>query len=228
MAKILLIDDDQTFCVLLREYLTKQGFAVELAHDGEAGLARAIAGDHDIVLLDVMLPGRDGVDVLRELRRAGDRPVLMLTARGDDVDRIVGLELGADDYLPKPCNPREVVARVRAILRRSDRAAAAPTIDVADLSVDPGERTAQLRGEALSLTSTEFDLLRLLALHAGRAVTKAELSEQVLGRPLGPYDRSIDMHISNLRRKLGTLADGRERIETIRGVGYQLLSARAR
>ncbi|MEM9301291.1 MAG: response regulator [Pseudomonadota bacterium] len=223
MTRVLLVDDDPTFCELLGEYLRAQDMNVDAVHDGDAGLRRALAGDHEIVVLDVMLPGRDGIDVLRELRRAVDLPVLMLTARGDDVDRIVGLELGADDYLAKPCNPREVVARIRAILRRVDRTLDLGTVDVAGLVVNPGDRTATLAGVALELTSTEFSMLHFLAARAGRSVTKADLSEHVLGRPLGPYDRSIDMHVSNLRRKLSPLPDGRDRIETIRGVGYQML-----
>ena len=164
--------------------------------------------------------------MLRELRRESALPVLMLTARGDDVDRIVGLELGADDYLPKPCNPREVVARLRAILRRAGPVEESGPMDVAGLIVDPEDRTARVADHVLALTSTEFSMLAHLASRAGRVVSKGELSEQVLGRPLGRYDRGVDMHVSNLRRKLPPLADGRDRIETVRGTGYQLVRAR--
>ncbi len=226
MANVLIVDDDIGFCGLLGEYLEGQGFSVASVHDGEAGLSLARVGDHDIVVLDVMLPGLDGIEVLRELRRESALPVLMLTARGDDVDRIVGLELGADDYLPKPCNPREVVARLRAILRRAGSVEETGRTEIAGLTVDPGDRTARVGGEVLDLTSTEFSMLAHLAARAGKVVSKGELSERVLGRPLGRYDRGVDMHVSNLRRKLPPLPDGRDRIETVRGTGYQLICAR--
>jgi DNA-binding response OmpR family regulator len=172
-----------------------------------------------------MLPRRNGIDALREIRRTSRVPVLMLTAKGDDVDRIVGLELGADDYLPKPCNPRELVARLRAVLRRTvTTASGEDALRAGDAVLRPAERTAEWRGQPLDLTSTEFNVLEVLMRNAGRVVSKAELSERALGRPLERYDRSLDMHVSSLRRKLGTLAGGRSPIQTVRGVGYQLIA----
>jgi len=208
---------------MLAEYLSAEGFEVRAAHDGTEGLRLATAGGHDAVVLDVMMPGLSGTEVLRRLRRESQVPVLMLTARGDDVDRIVGLELGADDYLPKPCNPRELVARLHAILRRAGSGAGKRTLVAGELVLRPGERVAEWRGAVLDLTSTEFNVLAVLAAHAGEVVSKAELAPQALGRALARYDRSIDMHVSNLRQKLGNLADGRSPIQTVRGMGYQLL-----
>jgi len=230
MPRILLVDDDAELLAMLREYLAPEGFEVLTAADGEAGVQRAVAGGVDLVVLDVMLPRLSGLEALRRLRRASTVPVLMLTAKGDDVDRIVGLELGADDYLPKPFNPRELVARMHALLRRTR--AAAPGVGTesreelraGELAVRPGERAATWRGQPLELTSTEFNLLEALVRNAGRVLGKAELSEHVLGRSMTRYDRGIDMHVSNLRRKLGTLADGRSPIQTVRGVGYQFIT----
>jgi DNA-binding response OmpR family regulator len=226
MPKVLLVDDDVELADLLREYLQREGFDTDAVHDGTSGVARALDGGYDIVVLDVMMPGLDGVEALRRIRLASRVPVLMLTARGDDVDRIVGLELGADDYVPKPCTPRELAARLRAILRRArpaDTGAADEPLAAGPLSLWPGKRLARWRGEALSLTSTEFSLLEVLARQAGRVVGKAELSEQALGRPLARFDRSIDVHVSSLRQKLGQRGDGRSWIETVRGRGYQFL-----
>ncbi|MCC6608509.1 MAG: response regulator transcription factor [Burkholderiales bacterium] len=231
MPRILLVDDDAELLAMLGEYLAPEGFEVETAADGESGVQRAVAGGFDVVVLDVMLPRLSGLEALRRLRQVSTVPVLMLTAKGDDVDRIVGLELGADDYLPKPFNPRELVARMRALLRR----ARAPAPDAGtkereelragEVLVRPKERAATWRGEALELTSTEFNLLEALVRNAGRVLSKAELSEQVLGRSLTRYDRGIDMHVSNLRRKLGALADGRSPIQTVRGLGYQFIAS---
>jgi two-component system OmpR family response regulator len=228
MSRVLLVDDDVELCQMLAEYLAPEGFEVDMVHDGAEGERRALEGNYDVIVLDIMLPIRNGLETLQQIRRATRTPVLMLTAKGDDVDRIIGLELGADDYLPKPCNPRELVARLRAILRRTgagtdDRSAVGP-VQVGDLTVRSSDRTVLWHGEALELTSTEFNLLETLARAAGRVVTKNELSEQGLGRPLARYDRSIDMHVSNLRRKLGDLRDGRSPIQTVRGVGYQLIA----
>jgi DNA-binding response OmpR family regulator len=228
MPRILLVDDDAELLAMLREYLTVEGFEVATAADGATGVERAVAGGVDLVVLDVMLPRLSGLEALRRLRRTSAIPVLMLTAKGDDVDRIVGLELGADDYLPKPFNPRELVARMRALLRRSrasaDAGGASPEeLRAGDAVVRPGERVAAWRGQALELTSTEFNLLEALVRNAGRVLSKADLSEQVLGRSMTRYDRGIDMHVSNLRRKLGTLTDGRSPIQTVRGIGYQFL-----
>jgi len=226
MTRILLVDDDVELCEMLTEYLSPEGFEVTAVHDGAAGVQEAAAGGYDAVVLDVMLPGKNGIEVLRELRRESRVPVLMLTAKGDDVDRIIGLELGADDYLPKPCNPRELVARLRAILRRTGETgtAAGEPLRVGPLTLRPAERVAQWHDKPLTLTSTEFNVLEALARRAGRVVAKGELSERALGRPLTPYDRSIDMHVSSLRRKLGSGADGRSPIETVRGVGYQWIA----
>jgi two-component system, OmpR family, response regulator CpxR len=215
MNQILLIDDDEELCELVSEYLTVEGFAVESVHDGASGLEKAKFETHDLVILDVMLPKMNGFDVLRNLREASKIPVLMLTARGDDMERIVGLEIGADDYLPKPFNPRELVARIRAILRRANETDGqmqipSEKIQVEDVEVSITARTAKRNGEDLGLTAVEF----------GKVVKKEDLSETVLERKLSPFDRSLDMHISNLRKKLGERADGDERIKTIRSVGY--------
>jgi two-component system, OmpR family, response regulator len=223
-TQLLLVDDDAELCAMLGEYLAPEGFTVTSLHDGETGARTALTGAFDVVVLDVMMPRLNGIEVLRRIRVASSVPVLMLTAKGDDVDRIVGLELGADDYLPKPFNPRELVARLRAILRRGESASENTPVNAGPLVIRPGERTADWRGEALDLTSTEFNLLEILARHAGHVVSKADLAEQALGRRLTRFDRSIDMHMSKLRNKLGLLDDGRSPIQTVRGMGYQLTS----
>ncbi len=232
MDRILIIDDDVALCELVTEYLAPLGFEIESVHRGDTGAERAIAGKHSLVVLDVMLPGLNGFEVLRRIRADSKVPVLMLTARGDDVDRIVGLEIGADDYLPKPFNPRELTARIRAILRRTNsdesQPAATSAVTVADVELDSGTRTVLRAGENVELTSVEFDLLEKLLRAAGRIVTRDELSKQVLGRSSSPFDRSIDMHISNLRKKLGHRAGVSERIKTVRGVGYIYAQAPAR
>jgi DNA-binding response OmpR family regulator len=222
-AKILLADDDEELCQLLHDFLAREGFSVDLAHDGESALLRAQAGGYDALILDVMLPERSGLELLRELRRASRLPVLMLTALGEDIDRILGLELGADDYVPKPCNPREIAARLRAILRRTR--GETDSTRLTDLSVGPvalraASRSVTVRGEAVALTGTEFNILGLLMREAGRVVSKETLSQDVLGRPLGPFDRSIDVHISKLRRKLGPAPDGESLIGTVHRGGY--------
>lgn len=220
MSKILLIDDDEELCELVAEYLTVEDFTVKAVHDGESGLQTAVSGEFDLVILDVMLPKMNGFDVLRALRKTSKIPVLMLTARGDDMDRIVGLETGADDYLPKPFNPRELVARIRAILRRTETEQIPNSkFQVDDIEVSTGARSAKKDGEDLNLTAVEFDLLVALLKNAGKIINKEELSQTVLDRKLSPFDRSLDMHISNLRKKLGIRAD-EERIKTIRSVGY--------
>jgi len=225
MDKILIIDDDEELCDLVSEYLTVEGFQTTAVNDGVSGLERARSGDYDMAILDVMLPRMNGFEVLRSLREKSTIPVLMLTARGDDMERIVGLEIGADDYLPKPFNPRELVARLRAIMRRfhtGDDNGVSPSekVQVGDIDLSPSSRSAKLNGEELSLTSVEFDLLLELLKNAGKVVRKEDLSERVLERKLSPYDRSLDMHISNLRKKLNNHPDGSERIKTIRSVGY--------
>jgi two-component system OmpR family response regulator len=226
MTRVLLVDDDEELATMLREYLEQEGFETTTVHDGEAGVREALTGHHAIVVLDVMLPRLGGVEALRRIRAQSRVPVLMLTARGDDVDRIVGLELGADDYVPKPCTPRELAARLRAILRRSeadDGLGPAGPVSAGPLTLWPEKRYAEWEGHGMELTGTEFNLLLLLALNAGRVVSKAELSEKGLGRPLARFDRSIDVHISSLRHKVGTLPDGRSWIQTVRGQGYQLV-----
>ncbi|MCB1024157.1 MAG: response regulator transcription factor [Acidobacteria bacterium] len=224
MGKILIIDDDEELCELVSEYLTVEGFDVESVNDGQTGLDTALEGNHDLIILDVMLPKKNGFDVLRELRLESKIPVLMLTARGEDMERIVGLEIGADDYLPKPFNPRELVARLRAIMRRiqapEEAEGLAEKIIVEDLEVSVAGRYAQLEGEKLGLTAVEFDLLVALVEMAGKIVKKEDLSQRVLERELSPFDRSLDMHISNLRKKLGKRESGEDRIKTIRSVGY--------
>lgn len=227
MSRLLLVDDDVELCEMLTEYLLNEGFEVDAVHDGDAALESTRADLHDLVVLDVMMPGKNGFDVLRELRARSLTPVLMLTARGEDVDSIVGLELGADDYLAKPCNPRVLVARIRAILRRAESGApqnndATPpeTLNVNDIEVQTGSRTVIRQGEPVELTSTEYSVLDALLREAGHVVSKAALCERALGRKLSRYDRSLDMHVSNLRKKLGPLPDGEERIKTVRGIGY--------
>jgi two-component system response regulator CpxR len=218
------IDDDVELCDLVAEYLEPDGFAVEAINHPELGLTRALSHEHQLVVLDVMMPGINGFEVLRQLRAQSRLPVLMLTARGSDVDRIVGLELGADDYLPKPFNPRELVARIHAILRRTNPVVTATTADrrlqVGDVSLDGSARAAYCGGEKLDLTSAEFDLLVLLLQSAGNVLSREEISQTVLGREFNPLDRSIDTHISNLRKKLGLEISGVERIKSVRGVGY--------
>nr|WP_090829389.1 response regulator transcription factor [Nitrosovibrio tenuis] len=227
MARILLADDDIELSDMLIDYLDKEGFEVDVAHDGNAALEKALANQYDLLILDVMMPNRNGFDVLRELRTQSSLPVLMLTARGDDVDSVVGLELGADDYLAKPSNPRVMVARIRAILRRAEtqgelHGVNEPPDRIAqhDLVMHIGSRTVLCAGKPIPMTSTEFSLLEVLLREAGHIVSKAKLSEQALGRKLSRYDRSLDMHVSNLRKKLGPLPNGQERIKTVRGVGY--------
>lgn len=227
MYSILIIDDDIELCELLYDYLSSEGFQVESVNNGELGASQALAGDYSLVVLDVMLPGMNGFDVLRKIRETSKLPVIMLTARGDDVDRIVGLELGADDYLPKPFNPRELVARIRAVQRRSaaQEKQTAPDRDnkelqVGDVRLCPTQRSVQRDGEPVDLTSVEFTLLEVLLRQAGEVISREDLVQKALGRRLSAYDRSIDVHISALRKKLGKEYGNRERIKTIRGIGY--------
>jgi two-component system response regulator CpxR len=217
---ILLVDDDAELCSLLSEFLRREGFDVDCAHEGNAGLEKAGQPDVDLVVLDVMLPGLDGFEILRRLRQHSKVPVIMLTARGEDVDRIVGLELGADDYLPKPFNPRELAARIRAILRRYEARAnsGSPHIELNGVSLDPGTREVTAGGRRVDLTTFEFDILEMLMRSAGRVLSRDTLMENFYNRKATPFDRSIDMHISHLRKKL---EHGDMLIKTIRGVGYQ-------
>jgi len=224
--RVLVVDDDTELCQLLSEYLGTEGYAVDAVHTGRQGVERTLEGDYAIVVLDVMLPDLKGFEVLRQIRAVSRQPILMLTARGDEQDRILGLEMGADDYLPKPFNPRELSARIDAVLRRSlpdmpVERLTSERIVVGDLSVDKGARVARRGGDALDLTTVEFDLLELLLRTAGRVVAREEMVQSVLRRAFSPFDRSIDTHISNLRRKLGPAPDGSDRIKGVRGIGYQ-------
>ena len=229
-TKVLLVDDDVELIEMLRDYLQGDGFAVDAIHDGTSAVAAALSGDYAIAVLDVMMPGMSGIEVLRHIRAKSVMPVLMLTALGDDAERIDGLELGADDYVPKPCTPRELAARIRAILRRTagteasaEQDTAPAVVCVGDLVLWPEQRRAAWAEQPLDLTCTEFNLLEVLARHAGRAVSKDELSQQGLGRALTRFDRSIDVHVSSIRHKLTPLADGRSRIQTVFRKGYQLV-----
>jgi two-component system response regulator CpxR len=223
---VLMIDDDIELCSMLQDYLSRHGFQITAEHNGELGLHRALTGDFCLILLDVMLPGLDGFEVLRRLRTSSQVSVLLLTARGEDIDRIVGLEIGADDYLPKPFNPRELLARIRAILRRSAAIRSIPPkikhLSVAGIELDSGARTAICDGAELDLTNVEFELLGALMEAPGQILTREHLTETVLDRRFNPFDRSLDMHVSRLRRKLDEAADLGDQIKTIRSVGYQL------
>ena len=222
--RILVIDDDAELCRLVSRFLGAEGYSVQTVQASGVGIERAVSGDYDLVVLDVMLPEMDGFEVLRRIRMKSRTPVLMLTARGDDLDRILGLEMGADDYLPKPFNTRELSARVRAILRRANTAnvtlSETSSIRIGDLELNFGSRTIRCGDEALNLTTVEFDLLQRLLRSAGSVVGREELTKDVLGREFSPFDRSIDTHVWNLRRKVGNAPDGSERIKGIRGVGY--------
>lgn len=219
-ARILLVDDDLELCSSLAQLLGMDGFAVECAHNAADGVRLALAQAHDLVILDVMLPGGDGRTLLRRIRLHSQIPVIMLTARGDETDRIAGLEGGADDYLPKPFNPRELVARMRAVLRRRADAAPAQILRLGDIELLAGSRRVLLNGCDVDLTGAEFDVLSLLVRSAGRVLTRDEIAEGALGRPMGMMDRSVDNHISNLRKKLGAAVEGVERIRNVRGQGY--------
>ncbi len=227
MSKVLLIDDDIELVGMFQEYLEQEGFEVKAEYDGAAGAAAALTGLYAIAILDVMMPRMNGLDTLRRIRMHSRMPILMLTGRGDDTDRIVGLELGADDYVTKPCTPRELTARIRAILRRTlgspMELSGSPPLMVGQLTMWPEQRRATWAGTPLELTSTEFNLLEVLARNAGKPVSKNTLSEQGLGRPMARFDRNIDVHLSSLRHKLGTIADGRSCLQTVYRLGYQLI-----
>ena len=232
MIKVLLVDDDVDLTTMLSQYLRREGFDVHAVHDGEAGAIEAVNNAYSIVILDIMMPRLSGVEALRRIRTSSQVPVLMLTARGDNTDRIVGLDMGADDYVPKPCTPGELVARIRAILRRTEGrggVAAAPAaggtkqVQAGLLALSPGSRSATWQGQPLELTGTEFTLLEVLARHAGQLVSKQDISLQAFGQPLARFDRRIDVHISSIRQKLGLRSDGQSWIESVRGRGYQLL-----
>lgn len=218
---VLLVDDDQELCALLKRYLERELFRVTAVHTAQDGLNEALSGKYQAVILDVMLPGGDGLDILRNIRQRSDLPVLMLTAKGDEMDRIEGLEIGADDYLPKPCNPRELSARLRSVLRRGRSGQIADALlQLDELSIDIDQHQVFRDGQALELTITEFNILSVLAREAGKVVEKNRLAEQSLQRSLTLFDRSLDMHLSNLRKKLGPNRLGEARIRTVRGIGY--------
>jgi len=227
LNRILVIDDDIELCELLSDYLGSEGFEVRTVNHGEQGATMALADNYSLVVLDVMLPGMNGFDVLRKIRTTSKLPVIMLTARGDDIDRIVGLELGADDYLPKPFNPRELVARIRAIQRRTETltplnssAQLSKELSVGDIILNTQNRSVKQNGVLIELTSVEFTLLEVLLRQAGQVISREGLVEKALGRRLSAYDRSIDVHVSALRKKLGHHYESTERIKTIRGIGY--------
>lgn len=224
--KILLVDDDLELGTMLSEYLTAEGFNASLVLTGKAGVDGALSGDYTAMILDIMLPDMSGIDVLREVRKKSRLPIIMLTAKGDNIDRVIGLEMGADDYVPKPCYPRELVARLRAVLRRFEEQP--ETVDKVsvlsfnELTLSPSTRSSAWQGKAFDLTASEFNLLELLLRSPERVVSKDELSEKGLGRPREAYDRSVDVHISNIRQKLGALTDNRLSIETVRSIGYRI------
>ena len=227
MNRVLIIDDDVILSGLFQDYLEEEKFQVRTTDTAIEGLQLALQNEFDIVILDVMLPDMSGTEVLKAIRQQSHVPILMFTAKGDDVDRIMGLESGADDYVPKPCTPRELIARIKAILRRSEitrqQERDETMIQTGPLQIWPQQRKALWFNESLELTSTEFSLLEALARNAGQIVTKNDLSEAALGRPLARFDRSIDVHMSSIRHKLGQQEDGHSYIQTVRGKGYQLI-----
>ena len=229
MTTVLLVDDDLELTALLSQYLRSEGFHTHAVHDGELGAAEAVSGRYDVVVLDIMLPRLSGIEALRRIRARSQVPVLMLTARGDNIDRIVGLDMGADDYVPKPSSPGELVARIRAILRRIDArrtdAPAPPSgvLHAGELMLQPASQKATWFGQPLDLTGTEYRLVEVLARHVGTLVSKQDISQEAFGRPLARFDRRIDVHISSIRQKLGMRPDGQSWIQSVRGLGYQLL-----
>jgi len=223
---VLVIDDDVELCSLVSRFLVREGFQIDAVNGGAQGIERALSGDYALVVLDVMMPEMSGFDVLRRIRAESPMPVLMLTARGDALDRVLGLEMGADDYLPKPFSPPELAARIRAILRRAKPSPAAAqdadvsTISIGDVELDAGARVVRHGHQLVNLTTVEFDLLETLMRAAGQVVNREKLTRDILGREFSPFDRSIDTHVCNLRKKLGPLADGTDRIKGVRGIGY--------
>ena len=232
--QLLIIDDDRALVNLLKRFLEAEGFHVDAAYDHDSGLAAARTSQHEMIILDVMLPGGSGFELLKALRHDSPVPVRLLTARGEAVDRILGLEIGADDYLAKPFDPRELVARIRAVLRRTREAAAGLTrtdpdevLRVGDIELALGTRNVTCQGKPVDLTSVEFNVLELLLRNAGSVVTREQIAEIALGRPLNAFDRSVDVHVSRLRKKLGSFPGTEELIRPIRGVGYFLAAAAA-
>lgn len=228
MKRVLIIDDDVELCGLLAKLLAREGFAPAAQHTAQAGVTDALSGEFEIVILDVMLPNASGFDVLRQIRNFSSVPVIMLTARDEEIDRVIGLEIGADDYLPKPFSSRELIARINAVLRRTlpeNGQIETKRLTVSDLTIDPASRTVLLDSRPVEMTTAEFDILHTLARAAGRVVDREEIAKIALGRSLSPFDRSVDMLVSKIRRKLGPYSDGSERIKAIRSAGY-LYSAR--
>ncbi|GLS89578.1 DNA-binding response regulator [Psychromonas marina] len=222
MKNLLLIDDDKELVSLLAEFLSLENFNIDTAPDGENGLQKALTGNYDLILLDVMMPRLNGFEVLKLLRQKSDTPVLMLTAKGDEIDKVLGLEMGADDYLAKPFSERELLARIRAILRRTQHKNSESPSKLTHLDIElfPAQQQAVCQDFTIELTGTELLLLEKFLAHPGELFSKAELSEEVLGKKLQPFDRSIDMHLSNIRRKLPTRQDGQTRVKNFRGRGY--------
>jgi two-component system response regulator CpxR len=231
MHKILLIDDDVELTAMLKEFLCIEGFDVTTASDGITGAQLALSNQFNLAVLDVMMPKMNGIETLGIIRKTSHIPIIMLTARGDEADRFFGLELGADDYVPKPCTPRELTARIRAILRRTqakqENTHTESELTIGNLSIWPEQRRVELNGNTINLTSTEFNLLEVLARNVGQVVSKKELSQQGMGKPLARFDRSIDVHMSSIRQKIGTLNDGRDCIQTVYRMGYQLIKAQS-
>lgn len=223
MIKLLLIDDDKQLTSLLSDYLQRDDFFVNVANNGAQGLQYCQQQQFDLVILDVMMPLLDGISLLKQLRQFSNVPVIMLTARGEDLDKVIGLELGADDYMAKPCLPRELSARIKAILRRAQYNQQQVDIEYGGICLKPASRTAFFQQNALNLTGAEFNILSVLVQHAGKIISKSELSQHALGKPLSAYDRSIDVHISHIRQKLAQFQPGQQWISAVRGKGYQFL-----
>jgi len=219
MSHVLVIDDDHDLVDLLREFLATEGFTVDAAYDYSSGLNRALDGEHELVVLDVMLPGGSGLELVKTVRESSNVPLLLLSAAGETVDRIIGLQIGADDYLAKPFEPQELAARIHAILRRTrDMSKDGSEIKIGDLALSVSRRVVSRAETPVDLTAAEFNVLECLLRNAGSVVTRETLAERALGRPLAPFDRSVDVHMHNLRKKISASPD--ERIKTIRGVGY--------
>ena len=221
---VLVIDDDVELCNLVSRFLLREGFQIDAVNGGAQGIERALSGEYALVVLDVMMPEMSGFDVLRRIRAESALPVLMLTARGDALDRVLGLEMGADDYLPKPFSPPELAARIRAILRRAkpgtSQSSPNTTIAIGEIELDSGARVVRHGHQLINLTTVEFDLLEALMRGAGQVLNREKLTRDILGREFSPFDRSIDTHVCNLRKKIGPLPDGTDRIKGVRGIGY--------
>lgn len=227
--RLLLVDDDVELCELLSDYLVHEGFEVEFAHNADEACAQLKRSDrYALMILDIMMPGKSGLELLQQIRPVVTLPVIMLTGRGEEIDRILGLEMGADDYLSKPCNPRELLARIRAVLRRSEPKAQTTlfpdsNVEMGGVYLDPGLREVRINGELLELTGTEFNVLAYLIANAGNVLDKEQLTELVLHRKLAAFDRAIDVHVSRVRQKLAKALPDKELIKTVRGVGYQFI-----